>query len=120
VTASGLKGLEQACASGDVSRIMLQLQRYFSELQQTPMTLDKIAEQSPQLAAAIQQLQIKAYSAKADKSHHTDSANTSSANSNNTNSHLSAECTALLNAVKTCEHKNSNPKSAPLSPLNPK
>lgn len=120
VTASGLKGLEQACASGDVSRIMLQLQRYFSELQQTPMTLDKIAEQSPQLAAAIQQLQIKAYSAKADKSHHTDSANTSSANSNNTNSHLSAECTALLNAVKACEHKHSNTKSAPLSPLNPK
>ncbi|GCF91499.1 BatD family protein [Shewanella sp. M-Br] len=120
VTASGLKGLEQACASGDVSRIMLQLQRYFSELQQTPMTLDKIAEQSPQLAAAIQQLQIKAYSAKADKSHHTDSANTSSANSNNTNSHLSAECTALLNAVKACEQKHSNPKSAPLSPLNPK
>jgi hypothetical protein len=120
VTVFGLQGLEQACASGDVSRIMLQLQHYFSELQQTPMTLDKIAELSPQLAQAIQQLQIVAYSAKADDSRHTDSANTSSANTNNTNRHLSAECTALLNAVKACEHKNSNPTSAPLSPLNPK
>lgn len=108
---AGLQGLEQACASGDVSRIMLQLQRYFSELQQVPMTLDKIAEQSPQLAQAIQQLQIAAYSAKADASSHTDSANTNK---------LSAECAALLNAVKACEHKHLNPKSAPLSPLNPK
>ncbi|EGT3626454.1 protein BatD [Morganella morganii] len=108
---AGLQGLEQACASGDVSRIMLQLQRYFSELQQAPMTLDKIAEQSPQLAQAIQQLQIAAYSAKADASSHTDSANTNK---------LSAECAALLNAVKACEHKHLNPKSAPLSPLNPK
>lgn len=113
---AGLQGLEQACASGDVSRIMLQLQRYFSELQQAPMTLDKIAEQSPQLAQAIQQLQIAAYSAKADTSSHTDSANTNNANTNK----LSAECAALLNAVKACEHKHLNPKSAPLSPLNPK
>lgn len=111
VNAAGLQGLEQACASGDVSHIMLQLQRYFSELQQAPMTLDKIAEQSPQLAQAIQQLQITAYSAKADANSHTDSANTNK---------LTVECAALLNAVKACEHKHSNPKSAPLSPLNPK
>ena len=116
VNVAGFQGLEQACASGDVSRIMLQLQRYFSELQQVPMTLDKIAEQSPQLAKAIQQLQIAAYSAKADASSHTDSANTNNANTNK----LSAECAALLNAVKACEHKHLNPKSAPLSPLNPK
>jgi len=116
VNVAGLQGLEQACASGDVSRIMLQLQRYFSELQQAPMTLDKIAEQSPQLAQAIQQLQIAAYSAKADANSHTDSANTNSADTNK----LTVECAALLNAVKACEHKHSNPKSAPLSPLNPK
>ena len=108
---AGLQGLEQACASGDVSCIMFQLQRYFSELQQAPMTLDKIAEQSPQLAQAIQQLQIATYSAKADANSHTDSANTNK---------LTAECAALLNAVKACEHKHSNPKSAPLSPLNPR
>lgn len=108
---AGLQGLEQACASGDVSRIMLQLQRYFSELQQAPMTLDKIAEQSPQLAQAIQQLQIAAYSAKADANSHTNSADTNK---------LTVECAALLNAVKACEHKHSNPKSAPLSPLNPR
>lgn len=113
---AGLQGLEQACASGDVSRIMLQLQRYFSELQQAPMTLDKIAEQSPQLAQAIQQLQIAAYSAKADANSHTDSANTNSADNNK----LTVECAALLNAVKACEHKHSNPKSTPLSPLNPR
>jgi len=113
---ASLQGLEQACASGDVSRIMLQLQHYFSELQQTPMTLDKIAEQSVQLAQAIQQLQIAAYSAKADASSHTDSANTNNANTNK----LNAECAALLNAVKACAHKHSTPKSAPLSPLNPK
>ncbi|MCS6101121.1 BatD family protein [Shewanella baltica] len=116
VNVAGLQGLDQACASGDVSRIMLQLQRYFSELQQAPMTLDKIAEQSPQLAQAIQQLQIAAYSAKADANSHTDSANTNCADTNK----LTVECAALLNAVKACEHKYSNPKSAPLSPLNPK
>ncbi|MGE6453510.1 BatD family protein [Shewanella baltica] len=116
VNVAGLQGLEQACASGDVSRIMLQLQRYFSELQQAPMTLDKIAEQSPQLAKAIQQLQIAAYSAKANANSHTDSANTNSADTNK----LTAECAALLNAVKACDHKHSNPKSVPLSPLNPK
>ncbi|PTA49801.1 hypothetical protein C9I43_04325 [Shewanella morhuae] len=103
-TISGLHSLEKACASGDVGHIMLQLQRYFSELEQTPMTLDKIAEQSLPLAEAIQQLQLAAYSA----------------NANNANPHLSAQCAALLNAVKTYQRQHSKPKSVALSPLNPR
>ncbi|GIU12721.1 BatD family protein [Shewanella glacialipiscicola] len=112
---TSLQGLEQACASGDVSHIMLQLQRYFSELEQTPMTLDKIAEQSLPLAQAIQQLQLAAYGAKADVNH-TDNATTSTSSANQ---HLSAQCTALLNVVKAYKRQHSKPKSAPLSPLNP-
>ncbi|MGL6123079.1 MAG: BatD family protein, partial [Shewanella sp.] len=103
----------------DVSRIMLQLQRYFSELLQTPMTLGQIAERSPQLAAAIRQLQIKAYSAKADGRSQSENTPTSSTNINSVNSHLSAECAALLKAVKAGGYKPSIPQSAPLSPLNP-
>ncbi|MGL6123072.1 MAG: BatD family protein [Shewanella sp.] len=119
VAAFDLQALEQACASGDVSRIMLQLQRYFSELLQTPMTLGQIADLSPQLAAAIRQLQIKAYSAKADGRSQTENTPTNRANINSINSHLSAECAALLKAVKAGGYKPSIPQSSPLSPLNP-
>lgn len=113
VNITGLQGLEQACASGDISRIMLQLQRYFSGLYQTPMTLDKIAEQSVPLAEAIQQLQMAAYSGKADACRH------DSADKDTANHHLSAECTALLKAVKAGKNRNSDPTSTPLPPLNP-
>jgi len=65
VLGNGLKGLEQACARGHVSDILQQLQQYFSEQAARPMTLDKIAAQSNELAEAIRQLQALAYGGKA-------------------------------------------------------
>lgn len=98
----GLKGLEQACARGHVSDILQQLQQYFSEQAARPMTLDKIAAQSNELAEAIRQLQALAYGGKA-----------------NSSTQLADAVKALLSAVKSGNLKTMVQPSTPLRPLNP-
>lgn len=102
----GLKGLEQACANGNASDILSQLQHHFSQTTGNTMTLDKIAAVSPQLAEAINQLQMAAYSAKGRASEG--------------NRHLNEAANALLKAVKASEFIASSKTTAPLSPLNPR
>lgn len=102
VLGNGLKGLEQACARGHVSDILQQLQQYFSEQAARPMTLDKIAAQSNELAEAIRQLQALAYGGKA-----------------NSGTQLADAVKALLSAVKSGNLKTMVQPSTPLWPLNP-
>ncbi|MDV5390860.1 BatD family protein [Shewanella xiamenensis] len=102
VLGNGLKGLEQACARGHVSDILQQLQQYFSEQAARPMTLDKIAAQSNELAEAIRQLQALAYGGKA-----------------NSGTQLADAVKALLSAVKSGNLKTMVQPSTPLRPLNP-
>ncbi|WP_037420202.1 BatD family protein [Shewanella xiamenensis] len=102
VLGNGLKGLEQACARGHVSDILQQLQQYFSEQAARPMTLDKIAAQSNELAEAIRQLQALAYGGKA-----------------NSSTQLADAVKALLSAVKSGNLKTMVQPSTPLRPLNP-
>lgn len=102
VLGNGLKGLEQACARGHVSDILQQLQQYFSEQAARPMTLDKIAAQSNELAEAIRQLQALAYGGKA-----------------NSGTQLADAVKALLSAVKSGNLKTMVQPSKPLRPLNP-
>ncbi|MBW0282066.1 BatD family protein [Shewanella xiamenensis] len=102
VLGNGLKGLEQACAKGHVSDILQQLQQYFSEQAARPMTLDKIAAQSNELAEAIRQLQALAYDGKA-----------------NSGTQLADAVKALLSAVKSGNLKTMVQPSTPLRPLNP-
>lgn len=102
VLGNGLKGLEQACARGHVSDILQQLQQYFSEQAARPMTLDKIAAQSNELAEAIRQLQALAYGGKA-----------------NSGTQLADAVKALLSAVKSGNLKIMVQPSTPLRPLNP-
>ncbi|MEL4250898.1 BatD family protein [Shewanella xiamenensis] len=102
VLGNGLKGLEQACARGYVSDILQQLQQYFSEQAARPMTLDKIAAQSNELAEAIRQLQALAYGGKA-----------------NSGTQLADAVKALLSAVKSGNLKTMVQPSTPLRPLNP-
>jgi len=99
---SGLKGLEQACAKGNVSNILQQLQQYCSEQAARPMTLDKIAAQSSELAEAIRQLQALAYGGKA-----------------NSDAQLASAVKALLSAVKSGKLHPMTQQSTPLQPLNP-
>ncbi|ESE40561.1 BatD family protein [Shewanella decolorationis] len=99
---SGLKGLEQACAKGNVSDILQQLQQYCSEQAARPMTLDKIAAQSSELAEAIRQLQALAYGGKA-----------------NSDAQLESAVKALLSAVKSGKLHPMAQQSTPLQPLNP-
>ncbi|MGL5669052.1 MAG: BatD family protein, partial [Shewanella sp.] len=99
---SGLKGLEQACAKGNVSDILQQLQQYCSEQAARPMTLDKIAAQSSELAEAIRQLQALAYGGKA-----------------NSDAQLASAVKALLSAVKSGKLHPMTQQSTPLQPLNP-
>ncbi|MFB2682886.1 BatD family protein [Shewanella mangrovisoli] len=102
VLGSGLKGLEQACAKGNVSDILQQLQQYCSEQAARPMTLDKIAAQSSELAEAIRQLQALAYGGKA-----------------NSDAQLESAVKALLSAVKSGKLHPMAQQSTPLQPLNP-
>ena len=102
VLGNGLKGLEQACVRGHVSDILQQLQQYFSEQAARPMTLDKIAAQSNELAEAIRQLQALAYGGKA-----------------NSGTQLADAVKALLSAVKSGNLKTMVQPSTPLRPLNP-
>ncbi|WP_041408735.1 BatD family protein [Shewanella sp. MR-4] len=102
VLRNGLKGLEQACAKGNVSDILQQLQQYYSEQAARPMTLDKIAAQSSELAEAIRQLQALAYGGKA-----------------NSDTQLAVAVKALLSAVKNGNLKSMAQQSTPLRPLNP-
>ncbi|MEL4341037.1 BatD family protein [Shewanella xiamenensis] len=102
VLGNGLKGLEQACARGHVSDILQQLQQYFSEQAARPMTLDKIAAQSNELAEAIRQLQALAYGGKA-----------------SSGTQLADAVKALLSAVKSGNLKTMVQPSTPLRPLNP-
>ncbi|MFB2726454.1 BatD family protein [Shewanella mangrovisoli] len=99
---SGLKGLEQTCAKGNVSDILQQLQQYCSEQAARPMTLDKIAAQSSELAEAIRQLQALAYGGKA-----------------NSDAQLESAVKALLSAVKSGKLHPMAQQSTPLQPLNP-
>lgn len=99
---SSLKGLEQACAKGNVSDILQQLQQYCSEQAARPMTLDKIAAQSSDLAEAIRQLQALAYGGKA-----------------NSDAQLESAVKALLSAVKSGKLHPMAQQSTPLQPLNP-
>ena len=99
---SGLKGLEQACAKGNVSDILQQLQQYYSEQAARPMTLDKIAAQSSELAEAIRQLQALAYGGKT-----------------NSDAQLASAAKALLSAVKSGKLHPMAQQSTPLRPLNP-
>uniref|UniRef100_Q0HWP0 DUF7939 domain-containing protein n=1 Tax=Shewanella sp. (strain MR-7) TaxID=60481 RepID=Q0HWP0_SHESR len=102
VLRNGLKGLEQACAKGNVSDILQQLQQYYSEQAARPMTLDKIAAQSSELAEAIRQLQALAYGGKA-----------------NSDTQLAVAVKALLSAVKSGKLHPMAQQSTPLRPLNP-
>lgn len=102
VLSTGLKGLEQACAKGNVSDILQQLQQYYSEQADRPMTLDKIAVQSSELAEAIRQLQALAYSGKS-----------------NSDAQLASAVKALLSAVKCGKLHPMVQQSTPLRPLNP-
>ncbi|MFB2801305.1 BatD family protein [Shewanella seohaensis] len=102
VLSSGLKGLEQACAKGNVSDILQQLQQYYSEQAARPMTLDKIAAQSSELAEAIRQLQALAYGGKA-----------------NSDAQQASAVKALLSAVKSGKLHPMAQQSTPLRPLNP-
>lgn len=102
VLSTGLKGLEQACAKGNVSDILQQLQQYYSEQAARPMTLDKIAAQSSELAEAIRQLQALAYGGKA-----------------NSDAQLASAAKALLSAVKSGKLHPMAQQSTPLRPLNP-
>ncbi|BDA60059.1 BatD family protein [Shewanella xiamenensis] len=102
VLGNGLKGLEQACVRAHVSDILQQLQQYFSEQAARPMTLDKIAAQSNELAEAIRQLQALAYGGKA-----------------NSGTQLADAVKALLSAVKSGNLKTMVQPSTPLRPLNP-
>ena len=102
VLSTGLKGLEQACAKGNVSDILQQLQQYCSEQAARPMTLDKIAAQSSELAEAIRQLQALAYGGKA-----------------NSDAQLASAVKALLSAVKSGKLHPMAQQSTPLRPLNP-
>ncbi|QYJ72879.1 BatD family protein [Shewanella sp. FJAT-51649] len=99
---TGIKGLEQACAKGNVSDILQQLQQYCSEQAARPMTLDKIAAQSSELAEAIRQLQALAYGGKA-----------------NSDDQLASAVKALLSAVKSGKLHPMTQQSTPLQPLNP-
>ncbi len=103
----GLKALEQACAKGNISEILLQLQHYYTSLAARPMTLDKIVAQSSQLTEAINQLQAMAYGANTPNSEQ-----------------LESVIKALLNAVRhgaiTLGQTNSaSQQRTPLRPLNP-
>ena len=102
VLSTGLKGLEQACAKGNVSDILQQLQQYYSEQAARPMTLDKIAAQSSELAEAIRLLQALAYGGKA-----------------NSDTQLASAVKALLSAVKNGKLHPMAQQSTPLQPLNP-
>ncbi|PWF61773.1 hypothetical protein CBX96_19100 [Shewanella sp. BC20] len=102
VLSTGLKGLEQACAKGNVSDILQQLQQYYSEQAARPMTLDKIAAQSSELAEAIRLLQALAYGGKA-----------------NSDTQLASAVKALLSAVKNGKLHPMAQQSTPLRPLNP-
>ena len=102
VLSTGLKGLEQACAKGNVSDILQQLQQYYSEQAARPMTLDKIAAQSSELAEAIRQLQALAYGGKT-----------------NSDAQLASAAKALLSSVKSGKLHPMAQQSTPLRPLNP-
>ncbi|MDH0448089.1 Uncharacterised protein [Shewanella putrefaciens] len=102
VLSTGIRGLEQACAKGNVSDILQQLQQYCSEQAARPMTLDKIAAQSSELAEAIRQLQALAYGGKA-----------------NSDAQLASAVKALLSAVKSGKLHPMAQQSTPLRPLNP-
>lgn len=99
----GLAALEHACQKGDTSQVIQQLQGYFSEIYQVPMTLDKIAALSEPLKLAITNLQAKAYQSASEK----DTLN------------LQSEYLALLHAVKLCQSNPKKNKTTGLVPLNP-
>ncbi|WP_297897270.1 BatD family protein [Shewanella sp.] len=112
---SGLRGLEQACAQGQASDILQQLQQYFSQMHGCAMTLDKIASLSPALSQAISQLQQSAYGAQA-KSAHAKSAQAEASQSTD----LKVAISALLTAVKAYDKRPSSNTHLSLSPLNPR
>lgn len=101
---NGLKALEQACAEGNTSKILKQLQRYVSEQDARPMTLDKIAAKSDELAKAIRQLQTLAYGGKSNAS---------------TEPQQATAVKALLIAVKNLNINAMAHQPSPLRPLNP-
>lgn len=101
---NGLKALEQACAEGNTSKILKQLQRYVSEQDARPMTLDKIAAKSDELAEAIRQLQTLAYGGKSNAS---------------TEPQQATAVKALLIAVKNLNINAMAHQPSPLRPLNP-
>ncbi|MGL5487311.1 MAG: BatD family protein [Shewanella sp.] len=101
---NGLKALEQACAEGNTSKILKQLQRYMSEQDARPMTLDKIAAKSDELAEAIRQLQTLAYGGKSNAS---------------TEPQQATAVKALLIAVKNLNINAMAHQPSPLRPLNP-
>lgn len=101
---NGLKALEQACAEGNTSKILKQLQRYVSEQDARPMTLDKIAAKSDELAEAIRQLQTLAYGGKSNAS---------------TEPQQATAVKALLIAVKNLNLNAMAHQPSPLRPLNP-
>lgn len=101
---NGLKALEQACAEGNTSKILKQLQRYVSEQDARPMTLDKIAAKSDELAEAIRQLQTLAYGGKSNAS---------------TDPQQATAVKALLIAVKNLNLNAMAHQPSPLRPLNP-
>lgn len=104
---NGLAALEYACKKGDTSQVMQQLQRYFSEKYQEPMTLDKIAALSDPLKLAMANLQAKAYHSATKKDHQQEIID------------LHSEYLALLDAVKSCQDNHVKNKATRLIPLNP-
>nr|WP_242620247.1 BatD family protein [Shewanella maritima] len=58
-----LLALTKACKQQNASQILRALQQYFSAMQDKPVTLNQISALSPELKAAIEQLQAAKYSA---------------------------------------------------------
>ncbi|MCL1127367.1 BatD family protein [Shewanella surugensis] len=89
--------LKQACKMHDPSQVLLSLQQHFSDHYQKSMTLDKIAQLSPDLASSIAALQRGAFS--------------------QTSSHIDYD--RILHAVRQLNGKQNQKKKSSLSDLNP-
>ncbi|MGL4516518.1 MAG: BatD family protein [Shewanella sp.] len=104
---NGLAALERACAEGNASTILGQLQRYFSQKTGQSLTLDKIAARSVPLAQAISQLQACAYGANVDLSQEQQQ------------QALALAKAALLKAVLNDTHDSAANAAVVLVPLHP-
>ncbi|WP_299496807.1 BatD family protein [uncultured Shewanella sp.] len=89
--------LKQACQAQNPSQVLISLQEHFSQTYQHPMTLDKIAALSKEMASAITALQRGAFSKTTE----------------------SIDYTQILQATEQLNTKNKKKKASSLSNLNP-